>query len=408
MMPTGLTPRYLAIGVAWGIAVVSTAVMVQLSAVVEAGSGTGSETNPFTSTLAILIVLTASVGWLLVARRPGNRVGSFLAVGATLVAWAFIGYGVAASRYPTHGQDDPIGGLATVLGQSLLVPAFFLTFAAPTILFPDGRLPDARWRWPFRAAVVAITVGAALSVGSPSSTAGLPDNPLALPLPWWVGELAGGVSGAALILSLGMAALAILVRYRRSIGIERAQVKWLAASLGLAALFFPLSWATDLGPDDGGVIDVLSVATMALVPLSILVAILRYRLYDIDRLISRTVSWALVSGSLLAIFATMVIGLQTVLDGVTQGGTVAVALSTLVVAALFQPVRRRVQLAVDRRFDRARYDGERTAEAFAQRLSSEVDLETLAAELRATASATVRPSTATIWLAERHAPRHQA
>jgi hypothetical protein len=201
-----------------------------------------------------------------------------------------------------------------------------------------------------------------------------------------------------------MGALAILVRYRRSNGIERAQVKWLAAALIPAALFFPLSWATDIGPDDGGLIDVLSVVTMAFVPLSILVAILRYRLYDIDRLISRTVSWAVITGGLVAVFAGLVIGLQAVLDGVTQGGTVAVAISTLVAFALFQPLRRRVQHAVDRRFDRARYDGERTAEAFAQRLSAEIDLETLAGELRATASATVRPSTATIWLAERRAP----
>ena len=406
MIVRGLTPRLVAIALAWGITIVSTIVMIRLSAAIEGFSGSGDEPSPFTSTLAILIVLTSSVGWLLVVRRPGNRVGTYLALGSLLVAWSFVGYGVAGSRWPTYGASDPIGGLATEVGETLLVPAFFLTFAVPTILFPDGHLPSPRWQLPFRLAVAAITAGSLLGVISPRPPdSGLADNPLALPVPVWLGALADGLSGAALIASLGMGALAILVRYRRSSGMERAQMKWLSAALGLAALLFPLSWVTDVGPDDGGLVDVLSVVAMGLVPLSILVAILRYRLYDIDRLISRTVSWALVTGGLVAVFVGLVIGLQAALGGVTQGETVAVAVSTLVAATLFQPVRRRVQRAVDRRFDRARYDAERTAEAFAQRLRAGVDLETLAAELNATASAAVRPSSAAIWLADGSRPQ---
>ena len=149
----------------------------------------------------------------------------------------------------------------------------------------------------------------------------------------------------------------------------------------------------------GAIVDVVSVLAGCLVPISIGVAVLRYRLYDIDRIVSRSLSWAIVTGSLLLAFIVLVIGLQSMLQGLTQESTLAVALSTLVTAALFQPVRRRVQRAVDRRFDRAGYDADRTAVAFAQRLRDEVDLDTLATELRATAGQAVRPSSATIWLA---------
>jgi hypothetical protein len=127
------------------------------------------------------------------------------------------------------------------------------------------------------------------------------------------------------------------------------------------------------------------------------IAILRYRLYEIDRLVSRTIGWAIVTALLVAVFAGMVVGLQAVLP-VTSGDTLVVAVSTLVAFALFQPLRRRVQRAVDRRFDRARYDGERTASSFAERLRSEVDLGNLRADLLATATGAVRPGDASIWL----------
>jgi len=133
-------------------------------------------------------------------------------------------------------------------------------------------------------------------------------------------------------------------------------------------------------------------------PVAIGVAILRYRLYDIDRIISRTIGWTLVSGLLVTAFAIVVVGLQATLAGVTQGDTLAVAASTLVAFALFQPVRRTVQRTVDRRFDRARYDAQRTADAFAERLRTEVDLDVLAAELERTVAGTVRPTAASLWL----------
>lgn len=128
------------------------------------------------------------------------------------------------------------------------------------------------------------------------------------------------------------------------------------------------------------------------------VAILRYRLYEIDRLISRTIGWAIVTGLLVAVFAGAVVGLQALLAGFTQGQTLAVAASTLVAFALFQPVRRQVQRAVDRRFDRARYDAERTAGAFADRLRDETDIETVTADLTATTRAALAPAGLGIWI----------
>ncbi len=137
---------------------------------------------------------------------------------------------------------------------------------------------------------------------------------------------------------------------------------------------------------------------MTLIPVAIGVAILRYRLYEIDRLVSRTIGWALVTAVLVGVFATLVVTLQTVFAQLANESSLAVAASTLVAFALFQPVRRRVQRAVDRRFDRARYDGQRTVDAFAERLRNEVDLAALRSSLAATANDAVRPGRSRVWL----------
>jgi hypothetical protein len=146
------------------------------------------------------------------------------------------------------------------------------------------------------------------------------------------------------------------------------------------------------------VLTVLGVGSVTLIPISIGIAVLRYRLYDIDRLISRTLAYGLVTAVLVAVLAAGNLALQTVLAGITQAGTVAVAASTLAAFALFQPLRRRVQSAVDRRFDRARIDADRTVSAFAERLRGELDLASVTGDLRATALEAVRPLAAAVWL----------
>ena len=146
--------------------------------------------------------------------------------------------------------------------------------------------------------------------------------------------------------------------------------------------------------------DAVAIASLALPPIAVGIAVLRYHLYDIDRLIARTVSWALVTGTLVIVFAGVIVALQAILVGYTQGQTLAVAGSTLVAFALFQPLRRRVQAAVDRRFDRARYDAEHTLAAFSDRLRDEIDLASLSHDLDSTIRDAIAPRSIGIWLRE--------
>jgi hypothetical protein len=209
---------------------------------------------------------------------------------------------------------------------------------------------------------------------------------------------------ASLPAALLLAVAAVIVRLRRSEGIERAQLKWFVAAIFAVGSFVTLAFVDgglDIGLAAGTnptFFDVLAVASLSLPPIAVGVAILRYHLFEIDRIISRTLSWALVTGLLGAVFVGIVVGLQALSTKVTGTNTLAVAASTLVVAAAFQPLRRRVQVGVDRRFNRARYDAERTTDAFAAQLRDEVDLARLSAALVETVNEAVRPASATVWL----------
>ena len=171
----------------------------------------------------------------------------------------------------------------------------------------------------------------------------------------------------------------------------------LAAALAIELSLFVASAAQTEASGIASVVSDLSNLGLTLIPIAIGVAILRYRLYDIDRLISRTISWALVTGVLVAAFVGLVIGLTTVLGSLAGGSTFAVAGSTLVVFALFQPLRRRIQVAVDRRFDRARYDARRTADAFAERLRNDVDLASVQGDLLGVVVGSLQPASVAIW-----------
>ena len=357
----------------------------------------------FAGAIGILAVTSVAVGVTIVWRVPGNRIGRMLIVGALLmstvfVVWPLTVIGLRSGAIP----DDVLGPLAW-WGNVALVPSLFVLFPSVALMFPDGRLPGPAWQTPYRLCVGALMASTVMLTLAPwVTTREQPvPNPFALPgVPPVVSEIGGALGALAVFVAFALAVVGLIVRFRRSDGAERAQVKWLAAAIALLAVVFPLSFATEIGP--AGLIDVASVIVGTLVPLAIGVAVLRYRLYDIDRIVSRTLSWAVVTGVLVATFATLVVGLQTLLSDVTtQGGTLAVAVSTLVAFALFQPVRRRVQGAVDRRFDRARYDRDRTAAEFADRLRVGVDLEGVTADLEQTVADAIRPTTATVWLPDR-------
>ena len=195
---------------------------------------------------------------------------------------------------------------------------------------------------------------------------------------------------------LPLAIASTILKYRRGSSVVREQLKWFAAVALLTVAGFIVR-ATGVAPiaDVGGLLGILG---LVLLPIAIGIAILRYRLYDIDRIISRTVSYAVVTGILAVVFVGTILVSQTFLASFLNGSSVAVAASTLVVAALFQPLRRRVQSVVDRRFDRSRYDAERTVAAFAGRLRDEVELERLEADIRSVVSLTLAPTSVGLWM----------
>lgn len=346
-----------------------------------------------TGTLVVTVAY-ATVGLLLALGPGGHRMGAILLVGSAVFAAVPFGYafaGTMAIRDPL----DPVANVLVLLGPALVPLGYALILPVVALVFPDGRLPSSRWRWPARAAMGALAAAAILIVFTPAEILNiLPWNPLAIDaLPVWVWALAGplGSVGTVLISVLGVAA--VVTRYRRGAGVERQQLRWFVAAVLLAVVPITVS------PLGGGPIAfLLAVFGLLLVPVSVWIAVTRYRLYEIDRLISRGLSWAVLSGVLLAVYGGAVLLLQTVLGDVIQGQTAAVAGSTLLAAALFQPLRRRVQAIVDHRFNRTRYDAERTVAAFSARLRDEVDIATVTTDLHATVQGVVKPVSLGLWI----------
>lgn len=335
----------------------------------------------------------AIVGWLLTVRRRGGFIGPLCLAFAIIFAIYF-----PIDLLIRLGSTSLVLALAATLSSASDAPGF-ITVAMILILFPDGRLPGSRWRWTIWVAIIGSIASLVGFMFAPGPLAAYPAIVNPIGIDGFPGMVVGEIGYFALIILLIAAVAALVARWRRGDPVERSQLKW----VGAAALVFGVAEAANLATFDpadplGMPIAVIGAsAATALIPVAIGIAILRYRLYEIDRLISRTIGWAVVSSLLIAVFIAGVFALQAVLAGFTQGETLAVAASTLIAFALFQPVRRRVQRAVDHRFDRARYDGERTAAAFAERLRDEVDLDALADELAGTVERAVRPSTAVIW-----------
>ena len=339
---------------------------------------------------------------------PGNAIGWWLILAGELVTVESLAQ--AATEFGVMAEPEPW----TAIGLTALVPQLLEPIAIVVVLivvplhFPDGRLLSPRWRWVQWLTVVAITAGAVATLFGPGNDGpygvGLLANPLAAPGLQPLLDVLGTVAAVTVVAALVGAALSVVVRYRRSGGVERQQLKWLLAVASVAVVAFTAAWVVN----DEAVANVLYLIGFAAVPalpVAIGIAILRYHLYDIDRIISRTVSWAVDQRPMLvAVFVGGVLALQAALAGSAQAPTLAVAASTLIAFALFQPIRGRVQRAVDRRFDRARYDSQRTVDAFADRLRSNVDLESLGTSLSATAADAVRPTSAWVWLRYRATP----
>jgi hypothetical protein len=347
--------------------------------------------------IGVAFLPTVIAGGLIVVLRPGNRVGwLFCAIGSAFAASVFLyGYGYRAldSGWPGSAYAGWLGNITFI---SYWTPAILLL-----LLFPTGGLPSARWR-PVAMLVLGsaavTTIGLAFGPARVEVSGQLVPNPLVAP--GWIGPLLatlGGWTNQVLIALLPLTAGGLVVRLRRSEGVERQQLKWFVYAGALISVSLI-----------GGALAPLPLANIAYVcsliavgaglPIAASIAILRYRLFEIDLVISRTISWAIVTGGVVAIYLGAVVVLETVLGGLTQGDTLAVAASTLLAAAAFQPLRQGIQRVVDRRFHRSRYDAERTAAALADRLRDEVEMHALREALAAAVDRSVRPARLGLWL----------
>jgi hypothetical protein len=347
------------------------------------------------------------VGGFLAIRRPRNAIGWLLLAGAWSFAVSSINVPVTAAQL-TSGSVPPAAVALAVVQAASGGPLLILLLAI-TVVFPSGRLPIGRWGQVARLALAAVVALAVLSVFAPTisvAVAGVSSgvtavNPLAVAPEWpgWL-VLSQGAPITLVLTALGVGAM--FGRLRGAQGVERAQLRWLVWSLAFIVIGFVVGLVGDSIFDNGlgGLVWAPAIIAFSLPPVAIGIAVLRYRLYEIDRLISRTISWAAVTLILGACFALVILVAQALIAPITGSNELAVAGSTLLVAALFQPIRRRVQRLVDRRFNRARYDADQTVSAFAGRLRDEVDLEQLRSEILATVSRTVEPSSVSLWLRE--------
>jgi hypothetical protein len=356
---------------------------------------------------SILISVSCStVGALIASRRPENPTG-----------WIFCALGLAAgirhfcAEYAIYALlaepgSLPFGGVLAWITSWIRVPYFSL-FVYLALLFPNGRLPSSRWRWVAWFTACVVVVGTFAVAFSRSATRGLGpiDNPFGME----------GVAGVVtltelLIFALGIVAGASLfVRLRHATSwVERQQIKWFAfAGAFLAAVFLAgptFLWSSAVSGWIWTTAFFLAVAGM---PISAGIAILRYRLYDIDLLINFTLVYGSLSATLVALYFGGIVVLQRVFVLLTgEKSTLAVVASTLLIAALFNPLRRRIQSFIDRRFYRKKYDAARTLEAFSARLRDETDLEALGGELVEVVRETVQPAHVSLWLRPDAAPRN--
>ncbi len=343
------------------------------------------------------------VGWLIATRRPENAIGwIFIGVGLSQAVDSFAGqYGVVGLM--TAPGSLPAADLLAWIATWAWAPGFVLLLTFGVLLFPDGRPPSPRWRpvlWMAAIALVLLIVPVAIVAWGERGPDLLGVGPVESSDPTVQAILFVQFLGLILLAVAACLSVAgLVVRFRRSLGVERAQLKWFVAAgaievgslMGSAFITIP-STLLNL---------VLTVVVSPLLPIAATVAIFRYRLYDIDRLISRSVSYAVLSGLLAATFAGLVVGLQATLGGLVETSTVSIAASTLLVAALFQPLRRRVQRVVDHRFNRARFDADVVAAEFSGTIRDRVEVGAVVGALDEALAWTVQPSSVAVWIRRR-------
>ena len=338
------------------------------------------------------------VGALLVHRRPRNLVGWVMLASGTLSAVQVLVEEYAI--YGVVGRATPLVGavIAGWIESWMWLPGITLIVTYTLLLFPNGELVSPRWRivaWLTAADVLVGMAGLAFASG-PLNNAPFADNPFPV-----LGELGHSlfyVGFFGLVVLATASAGSLVVRYRRAIGVERQQLKWLALEAVLIAIAvvitgFAQAFAPGFKPAQVQLIGVLT-----LMPVAIGIAVMRYRLYDIDVLINRALVYGATTAAIGAAFFAGIVVLQAAARPLTGGSELAIAASTLLCFALFQPVLRRVRSAVDRQFYRSRYDAARTLDDFSEELADEVELAAVRASLLRAVAETVQPAHVSVWL----------
>jgi hypothetical protein len=352
----------------WGLIMAGTLITV-LSGITMGGLG-----------FLIAFAIIPTVGALLAHRRPDNSIGWILLTAGPIFA---LGGPLAAyGRSAVTGSD-----LAFWMSNLLWAPLIGMLFIPLLLLFPTGRLPSRRWRWVMWTPVFFVVLAV---VGNGFSD--WPGNPYYIEGADSILTVVRDLGGLALGVGIVASVVSVVVRFRRAGNVERQQMKWFLA----AAVFLP--FAVVLGELNNQALQAVAPPLgMGFLAASIGIAVLRYRLYEIDRIISRTLTYALVTAVLAGVYVGGVFVVQSVLPG-EEPNDLGIAASTLAAAALFSPLRRRVQVGVDRRFNRRRYNAERIVEDFTGRLQASVSLVDVASDLRVIVAQTVEPVSASVWL----------
>ncbi|CAN5713445.1 hypothetical protein BH18ACT11_BH18ACT11_18350 [soil metagenome] len=340
------------------------------------------------------------VGALIIWQRPGNVLGWILATDGLLAVWGASADNYADIAYEAGGGMDLLFLASVWLSLWYWFPLLGLALVFTPLLFPDGRPPSPRWRpvvWAAGLTLALIIFLAAFRerIEFPGTSM---DNPVGIPgIQDPENSRVGSVLFVFFILFVVAALASVVIRYLRSGGVQRQQIKWLMFATLIAVVLMITENFVAFLPDS----NVPFAVSIALLPIAIAVAVFRYRLYDIDIIINRALVYGALTASLVLLYVGGVVALQYVFRTFAGGGSqLAVVASTLVIAALFNPLRRRIQSLIDRRFYRRKYDARRTLEAFASRLRDETDLQALNGELVNVVRETMQPGHVSLWLRE--------
>jgi hypothetical protein len=349
---------------------------------------------------SVIVLGLSIIGSLIVAKQPDNRVGWLFLAASVGIAVSTASFNYISLSVHRFALALPGTVFVAWLSSWIMIPTLISLVIFVPLLFPTGHVPSPRWRPVARFGLVGIcltTIGSAMVAG-PLDSIGV-DNPFGVPLSHPLVDIVGGLDAISGLLLFTLTAVSVISRYRHGTPLERLQLRWFAFPAVVGIVLLGTSSVVNVGPvSDAAWIGML--ICLALLPIAIGIAILRHRLFDIDLVIKRTISYAVLSVLLIGLEVAGILVLEGLLTLVIEGQSqaLAIALSTLAVATLFQPARRRIQRWVDLRFDRNRYDAARVVAGFSTRLRDSIDLEAVRAELAATAITALRPSSAEIWL----------